>query len=305
MSAFSAFLAANAGGYEITISGQRRASAAPVVSKTYPKYGAALYHKFVAHAEKQKGKRVFYMRYKQHKGPKIERVGGELCFVHPDNPKNKFKVTEKNFTCAMLRTRHDYELARGKQPNMAKKGCSFKEGFHKNVKPNNVTYNAAGEGMAKWKTAAYWGDDETRGTSGTVNEKAFDFITGTVNEKAFDFITGKIVHIADVEREVHDLCDSEEEGDEEEGSVGGGGASASTGLRGLHDQQQKQHLAQVKQELSVAESRLQCAVCMEAERDTVFVPCNHVVTCAGCAARVQTCPVCRAAIGSKLPVNMS
>lgn len=104
-----------------------------------------------------------------------------------------------------------------------------------------------------------------------------------------------------------DLCASD---DEEE--FGGGGASVSTGLRGLHDQQQKQHLAQVKQELSVAEqereaaqSRLQCAVCMEAERDTLFVPCNHVVACAGCAARVQTCPVCRAAIGSKLPVNMS
>ena len=60
-----------------------------------------------------------------------------------------------------------------------------------------------------------------------------------------------------------------------------------------------------EQEREAAQYRLQCAVCMEAERDTVFVPCNHVVACAGCAARVQTCPVCRAAIGSKLPVNMS
>ena len=67
----------------------------------------------------------------------------------------------------------------------------------------------------------------------------------------------------------------------------------------------KQELSVAEQELSVAQSLLQCAVCMEAERDTMFVPCNHVVTCAGCAALVQTCPVCRAAIGSKLPVNMS
>ena len=60
-----------------------------------------------------------------------------------------------------------------------------------------------------------------------------------------------------------------------------------------------------EQEREAAQPRLQCAVCMEAERDTLFVPCNHVVACAGCAARVQTCPVCRAAIGSKLPLTMS
>jgi hypothetical protein len=153
-------------------------SAAPFASKTYSKYGEGLYYKFVAHAAKQKGKRVFYLRYNEHKGPEIERIGGELCFVHPDNKHNKFKMTEKNFTCAMVRGRQDYERARGKQPNMAMKGCGAKEGFHKNVKPNNVTYNAAGEGMAFWKTAAYWGDDKTRGTSGTSTETGWTFLTG-------------------------------------------------------------------------------------------------------------------------------
>jgi len=199
---------------------KKPASAAPFASKTYCKYGAALYGKFVAHADKQNTKRVFYVRYKEHKGPKIERVGGELCFVHPDNKKNKFKATAMNFTCGMLRARHDYELARGKQPNMAKKGCGAKEGFHKNVKPNNVTYNAAGEGMARWKTAAYWGDNKTRGTSGTVNEKGYDFIAGKIvmaddDGYAYD---KHDCDIADVKREVHDLCDSGsdmDEGDEE------------------------------------------------------------------------------------------
>ena len=32
-----------------------------------------------------------------------------------------------------------------------------------------------------------------------------------------------------------------------------------------------------EQEREAAQPRLQCAVCMEAERDTLFVPCNHVV----------------------------
>jgi hypothetical protein len=116
----------------------------------------------------------------------------------------------------MVRARQDYERARGKQPNMAKKGCSAKEGFHKNVKPNNVTYNDAGEGMAKWKTAAYWGDDETRGTSGTVNEKGFDFVAGKIvmgDDDGFAYDKHDF-DIADVKREVHDLCDSGSDMDE-------------------------------------------------------------------------------------------
>ena len=80
----------------------------------------------------------------------------------------------------------------------------------------------------------------------------------------------------------------------------------------LQEKWQKQHLVQVKQELSVAEqereaaqSRLQCAVCVEAERNTVLLPCSHVVACAGCATRLTQCPVCRATIHSRVMARMS
>ena len=39
-----------------------------------------------------------------------------------------------------------------------------------------------------------------------------------------------------------------------------------------------------------------CKVCMVGRRDTVFVPCGHMVCCVRCAQRVHECPVCRIAI---------
>ena len=40
----------------------------------------------------------------------------------------------------------------------------------------------------------------------------------------------------------------------------------------------------------------ECVVCMEASIQVVFVPCGHIVCCAGCAEQVQSCPSCRADI---------
>ena len=40
----------------------------------------------------------------------------------------------------------------------------------------------------------------------------------------------------------------------------------------------------------------ECVVCMEANIQVVFVPCGHIVCCAGCAEQVQSCPSCRANI---------
>ena len=41
-----------------------------------------------------------------------------------------------------------------------------------------------------------------------------------------------------------------------------------------------------------------CAICMQGERDAVFVPCGHLVACMGCAQRwSQTCPICQQAVG--------
>ena len=40
-----------------------------------------------------------------------------------------------------------------------------------------------------------------------------------------------------------------------------------------------------------------CAICMQGERDAVFVPCGHLVACLGCAQRwSRTCPICQQAV---------
>lgn len=39
-----------------------------------------------------------------------------------------------------------------------------------------------------------------------------------------------------------------------------------------------------------------CAVCMDQQMDTVFFPCGHVVCCAVCAEKLETCPLCRAEV---------
>jgi len=38
---------------------------------------------------------------------------------------------------------------------------------------------------------------------------------------------------------------------------------------------------------------LACVVCLSSARDVVFLDCWHVVTCAACAAKVDSCPICR------------
>jgi hypothetical protein len=42
-----------------------------------------------------------------------------------------------------------------------------------------------------------------------------------------------------------------------------------------------------------------CVVCLESNRDVVFMPCFHVVSCWNCGLRVSECPVCRVAIEQK------
>ena len=85
-------------------------------------------------------------------------------------------------------------------------------------------------------------------------------------------------------------------------------------LCALHEQQQRQSrvLAKVKQEkgaveqkLEAAQDRLECTVCMAAERSVLFLPCSHVVACGGCAAQLEECPMCRATIEQKAALNIS
>ena len=82
-----------------------------------------------------------------------------------------------------------------------------KEGFHKNVEPNNPHYDKDGEVMAKWTMSIYWGTDDSRCMSGTVNEYGYDFSNGKTIMTADDgyAYSKEDFGIEDVVRGVHDL----------------------------------------------------------------------------------------------------
>jgi hypothetical protein len=82
---------------------------------------------------------------------------------------------------------------------------------------------------------------------------------------------------------------------------------------------QQASLKQVKQEVVAAaqkkvskaedrhDDRVLCVVCMEEERSVLFLPCNHMCACGGCAAAAcrGKCPACRAEILQSLTVTLS
>jgi hypothetical protein len=47
-----------------------------------------------------------------------------------------------------------------------------------------------------------------------------------------------------------------------------------------------------------------CAICLERERNLVFIPCNHLCTCAECGlnTNIRICPICRANFTNRLVV---
>lgn len=48
---------------------------------------------------------------------------------------------------------------------------------------------------------------------------------------------------------------------------------------------------------------VECLVCSDAPRDTLFDPCGHVCACFACAARVKKCLLCRATVGSRVRIE--
>ena len=67
----------------------------------------------------------------------------------------------------------------------------------------------------------------------------------------------------------------------------------------------KQEKGAAEQQREEARDRLECTVCMTAERSVLFVPCGHAAACASCAAELAECPICRAAIVAKHAMNLS
>ena len=48
-----------------------------------------------------------------------------------------------------------------------------------------------------------------------------------------------------------------------------------------------------------------CILCCYNERDTVFIPCGHLVTCSDCGEKLDCCPICRGIIQNKIKVYLS
>lgn len=42
-----------------------------------------------------------------------------------------------------------------------------------------------------------------------------------------------------------------------------------------------------------------CVVCMEKEKDRLFLPCNHMCCCSDCAENIRKCPLCRVRLTRK------
>ena len=49
---------------------------------------------------------------------------------------------------------------------------------------------------------------------------------------------------------------------------------------------------------------LKCVICLEQDKNVVFLPCNHMVCCEECANSVDKCPMCRKSIVSRIKVFM-
>jgi hypothetical protein len=47
---------------------------------------------------------------------------------------------------------------------------------------------------------------------------------------------------------------------------------------------------------------LTCTICLDAQRDCLILPCNHLCCCTACGADVLKCPICRCDITNRIPV---
>ncbi|XP_066918362.1 E3 ubiquitin-protein ligase mib1-like isoform X2 [Clytia hemisphaerica] len=60
----------------------------------------------------------------------------------------------------------------------------------------------------------------------------------------------------------------------------------------------KEYLSTSKAAHKRKEDVNECIVCSQNHRDVIFTPCNHVVTCEGCAVRIKKCLLCRGVVES-------
>jgi hypothetical protein len=63
--------------------------------------------------------------------------------------------------------------------------------------------------------------------------------------------------------------------------------------------------SQHEQLVPVVKEAILCRVCLLTERNTVLMPCFHLVLCACCRDRLAACPVCRQPITGSMKVFLS
>lgn len=55
--------------------------------------------------------------------------------------------------------------------------------------------------------------------------------------------------------------------------------------------------------IDIADIHIECLLCSEKKRDTVFKPCGHVVACEACGSRIKKCLICRETVLSREKVS--
>lgn len=60
------------------------------------------------------------------------------------------------------------------------------------------------------------------------------------------------------------------------------------------------HNRDLEQMVSELRQKTKCKVCLDSEWEVMFQPCNHLCCCRSCGERVETCPVCRSPIESRV-----
>ena len=75
----------------------------------------------------------------------------------------------------------------------------------------------------------------------------------------------------------------------------------------LSSELNKLRLEEVSKENIAIKKRIQCVVCLNKDRNIVFLPCNHCICCNDCANILQNnkCPTCRGNIQDKQIVYLS
>ena len=79
-----------------------------------------------------------------------------------------------------------------------------------------------------------------------------------------------------------------------------------------HISDTKQNNLPIKKEKTVTgltsstdHNKLECTVCMDAERSILLLPCRHLALCETCSNKCSKCPICRTTIASKIKAIVS